>query len=1191
MVSKNSQRFCRRSLRGGKLLDKYIRREHAMKQFFKALPSRLSKKIEQRRWQAVLETSPLFNALWYLSKNTDVASAGVDPLRHYLSIGWREMRDPCAEFDGTYYLTRYPDVAALDVPPLVHYWLYGRHEGRHLNPSLDLEWINAKHLAEQKIGDSKELQYPQPLSASTPYISVIIPTYNRLRLLPTVIEAWRIVDRQTDFPYEIIFSDDGSEDGSVEFLEQIFDLPIRVLKNDHGGASKARNAAIRSASGERLLIIGDDIFPAPDLLNVHANLAKRLGRNVATLGIVDWASDLTVNHLMEHITEIGNEQFSYNRLPDESFVDFRHFYTCNICVDRELVASQETIFDGRFDQYGFEDIELGYRLSLLGMKIYYSTRAKGDHYHPYVVEGFCKRQICAGRMAIVFRDAHPGVGRILGIDTLELAFKKSRNGRHGVNQAEWQARLDGLVDRCNYLEELIHNGGRKGKQVLGSYLSFIYATLFRAMYEYGVLQKISGSDQVLSLAMSRHFGPVWDGYWELLRKNKIDSLHFESGLTSNLLAAHISRDASELVQPQDQRRAFDELEMLFSMSSQPSADNNKRVRLQKQAGRALYYLAKDPRYLFKRMHEAVKRHRGVQQATVSGCPASVSRVSLRLVVDRKSAQSQQIIERFKGIIGDDAPVSWLEHNGQLSTDQFGGERPGQDFCYFWPSTLADFPHRDHLIGAWLALVENACDVVLISYGLTNDGTVIYGDHRNQMVFSEAVRGSVFRQELKNTEFCGKLYRTECKKVSAQKSTSISVLLNRDVIFNEHNSWFQTSQFKPRIDGFLAPSLIKSIKNRPIVFVFPVFVAVGGVERNTVEIIRKLKDSYDFVIVTMERLRHEQGSLASQFQDAGARMIEMSEIAPHSEYLRILLRLKNWLLPDLVWICNGSPWLCDNALNLRSLFCDVPIIDQEVYDAKEGWINRYHEPGIRSFDRFIAVNQKIRQRFVGDLNLPADRVDLIYSAVNIQRIIDFKNSNSSSESIRQKMGLPTSKKIFSFVGRLTAQKRPLEFLKIAQSRVDYVDEYYVLVGDGELAKECEDFIKKEALGNVLRIPYIENTLELASVTEGLIITSAYEGLPIAMIEVLNFAVPVFATDTGDIQDVLQDYVGGRTVPVELNGKLRNMEYSEWLDLIPYYRASLLSFEDAILQRFSSAQIAQQYVDCFNQASLVYVESAP
>lgn len=1161
-----------------------------MKRLFKSLPSRLGKKLEQRRWQAALEASALFNAPWYLAQNADVASAGVDPLRHYLSLGWREMRDPCAEFDGTYYLTRYPDVAALGVPPLVHYWLHGRHEGRHLNPSLDLEWINSKHLSDQKDGGPDELKRPLATSSTVPYISVIIPTYNRLRLLPAVIEAWRIVDRHTDFPYEIIFSDDGSEDGSVEFLEQISSLPIRVLKNDHGGASKARNAAIRAAVGERLLIIGDDIFPDPDLLNVHGNLAKRLGRNVATLGVVDWASDLTVNHLMEHITEIGNEQFSYNRLPDESFVDFRHFYTCNICIDRELVTSQETIFDGRFDEYGFEDIELGYRLSLQGMKIYYSTSAKGDHYHPYVVEGFCKRQICSGRMAVVFRDAHPGVGRILGIDSLEEALKKSSAERQGLSQAVWQERLDNLVDRCNYLEKLIQNNGKKARKVLSGYLSFIYTTLFRAMYEYGVLQRIAGNDQVLALAMSRHFGPVWNNYWALLRTIKIESRELDAELTSNLIVAHVSHDVSTLLQPQVQGQVFDELELLFAMSNQPSADNSKRVRLQQQARRALYYLAKDPRYLFRRLHEAVKRRIVTPQVKSSSAPATPFRIALRLIVDRDSTQSEKIIERFQGIMGAGALVSWYESDGTLSADKSDSCDPQQDFCYFWPSTIADFPHRDHLIGAWFALVENSCDVVLISYDLRNDGNVRYGELRNQMVFSQAIGGNVLRKDLQDVEFCGKLYRTECRQVSAENVAPVSVLLGKDLQFNEHNSWFQTNSFKLQAGGQSVPALTKLIKNRPTVFVFPVFVAVGGVERNTVEIIRRLNDSYDFVIVTMERLRHEQGSLVSQFQEAGARVVEMSEIAPHSEYLRILLRLKGWLSPDLVWICNGSPWLCDNALNLRALFRDIPIVDQEVYDAKEGWINRYHEPGIRSFDRFIAVNQKIRQRFVGDLNIPASKVDLIYSAVDVQRIIDFRAAQSTPQSVRVKLGLPATKQVFTFVGRLTAQKRPLEFLKIAKSRKGYADEFYVLVGDGELAEECVGFIQKEELDNVMRIPYVENTLELASVTQGLIITSAYEGLPIAMIEVLNFAVPVFATDTGDIQNVLNDYAGGRTIPVELSGKSRDIAYADWISSLTQYRASLLTFENDILQRFSSVQIARQYIDCFNQASLDYEETA-
>ncbi len=92
-------------------------------------------------------------------------------------------------------------------------------------------------------------------------MSVIIPTYNRAHMLPQLLECWKEVDRATKYSYEIIFSDDGSNDDSIEILEKETQLPLKILKNEHGGAAKARNAAVRAAEGEKLLIIGSRHFP------------------------------------------------------------------------------------------------------------------------------------------------------------------------------------------------------------------------------------------------------------------------------------------------------------------------------------------------------------------------------------------------------------------------------------------------------------------------------------------------------------------------------------------------------------------------------------------------------------------------------------------------------------------------------------------------------------------------------------------------------------------------------------------------------------------------------------------------------------------------------------------------------------------------------------------------------------------
>ncbi len=80
------------------------------------------------------DTLPDFDVSYYLSHYPDVAKAGVDPLGHYLTSGWREGRSPDALFDTRYYLYQNPDVAAAGINPLVHYALSGWHEGR--DPSL-----------------------------------------------------------------------------------------------------------------------------------------------------------------------------------------------------------------------------------------------------------------------------------------------------------------------------------------------------------------------------------------------------------------------------------------------------------------------------------------------------------------------------------------------------------------------------------------------------------------------------------------------------------------------------------------------------------------------------------------------------------------------------------------------------------------------------------------------------------------------------------------------------------------------------------------------------------------------------------------------------------------------------------------------------------------------------------------------
>jgi len=83
-----------------------------------------------KRDRALIQSSGLFHAEWYLQTYPDVANAGVDPLEHFLSHGAAEGRNPSTEFVTEYYLRTYPDVRDAAMNPLLHYIKFGREEGR-----------------------------------------------------------------------------------------------------------------------------------------------------------------------------------------------------------------------------------------------------------------------------------------------------------------------------------------------------------------------------------------------------------------------------------------------------------------------------------------------------------------------------------------------------------------------------------------------------------------------------------------------------------------------------------------------------------------------------------------------------------------------------------------------------------------------------------------------------------------------------------------------------------------------------------------------------------------------------------------------------------------------------------------------------------------------------------------------------
>ena len=90
-------------------------------------------------------------------------------------------------------------------------------------------------------------------------ISVVIPTFNRRKTIGRSIDS---VLNQTLFPSEIIVVDDGSTDGTSDYIQSNFPS-IRLLQQTNKGVSSARNMGIRSSNSDwvALLDSDDEWFP------------------------------------------------------------------------------------------------------------------------------------------------------------------------------------------------------------------------------------------------------------------------------------------------------------------------------------------------------------------------------------------------------------------------------------------------------------------------------------------------------------------------------------------------------------------------------------------------------------------------------------------------------------------------------------------------------------------------------------------------------------------------------------------------------------------------------------------------------------------------------------------------------------------------------------------------------------------
>lgn len=107
-------------------------------------------------------------------------------------------------------------------------------------------------------------------------VSIIVPVYNAEKIIRRTVTS---IEKQSYGDIEVILINDGSKDQSLEVCKQLKMLyhNIVVVDQNNQGASAARNAGIRHASGDWLLFVdSDDTIPVNSIMEMTANISEEI---------------------------------------------------------------------------------------------------------------------------------------------------------------------------------------------------------------------------------------------------------------------------------------------------------------------------------------------------------------------------------------------------------------------------------------------------------------------------------------------------------------------------------------------------------------------------------------------------------------------------------------------------------------------------------------------------------------------------------------------------------------------------------------------------------------------------------------------------------------------------------------------------------------------------------------------------
>jgi glycosyltransferase involved in cell wall biosynthesis len=305
------------------------------------------------------------------------------------------------------------------------------------------------------------------------------------------------------------------------------------------------------------------------------------------------------------------------------------------------------------------------------------------------------------------------------------------------------------------------------------------------------------------------------------------------------------------------------------------------------------------------------------------------------------------------------------------------------------------------------------------------------------------------------------------------------------------------------------------------------MGLGGADQQLLSAAQVLRDrGHDIRIVSLTPL----GPMGLEARSLGLTTdsLEMRRGVPDPRGLVRLVRIVRAWKPDVVHSHMVHANLMARALRL---LVSVPVLVSTIHNVYEGG------PGLMAayrltnglVDQMTIISEAAAGRFVGERIVPARLLTVIANGVDTERMRNVPPG--TGDMLRSSFGATAAEFVWLAVGRFEIAKDYPNLLRaFARVRAARPDAVLVIVGQGSLQGEAEALTAELGVRDAVRFLGARNDVPaVMSGADGYVMSSAWEGMPMVLLEAAAAGLPIVATAVGGNGEVVREGESGFLVP--------------------------------------------------------------